>query len=258
MDAERSSKLMSGGITTVEEIKDFTVLKKSTQKYLSAKAEGVRSVEKEKLNTFLSEIAYPVYYFDYEASQSLIPPWDGTRPYQQVPFQYSLHILREPNGEIEHREYLHKDALNPMPSLIASLKENVSDKGSILVWYESYEKSRNKEMAELFPESADFLNAFNDRIIDLMKPFSQDMVRDETFLGSSSIKKVLPALIPDLAYDGLGIQDGEAAARRWKEVTLGDVSEAEREKVYSDLIEYCKLDTLAMVTIHKELAKSCL
>ena len=205
------------------------------------------------MKAFLSEIAYPVYYFDYEASQSLIPPWDGTRPYQQVPFQYSLHILREPNSEMEHHEYLHKDASNPMPGLISSLKENVSDEGSILVWYESYEKSRNKEMAEMYPKSADFLNAFNDRIIDLMKPFSQDMVRDEAFLGSSSIKKVLPALVPELTYDNLGIQEGEAAARRWKEVTLGDVSKAEREKVYSDLTEYCKLDTLAMLEIHKKL-----
>ena len=90
-----------------------------------------------------------------------------------------------------------------------------------------------------------------------MKPFSQNMIRDEAFLGSSSIKKVLPALIPDLSYDDLGIQEGEAAARKWKEVTLGDISEPEREKVYSDLIEYCKLDTLAMVKIHKKLAGLC-
>ena len=110
----------------------------------------------------------------------------------------------------------------------------------------------------MYPDAASFLNAFNDRIIDLMKPFSQNMIRDEAFLGSSSIKKVLPALIPDLSYDDLGIQEGEAAARRWKEVTLGDVSDSERAKVYSDLIEYCKLDTLAMVQIHKELAKFCL
>jgi hypothetical protein len=127
-----------------------------------------------------------------------------------------------------------------MLSLIESLKANVGSEGSILVWYESYEKSRNNEMAEIYPEAADFLNAFNDRIIDLMKPFSQGMVRDEAFLGSSSIKKVLPALIPELTYEDLGIQEGEAAARKWKEVTLGDVAETEREKVYLDLIEYCK------------------
>jgi len=257
MDAERATQLIEEGITKVDEIKDINILKPSTRKYLAAKAEGGCAVEKDKLSAFLSEISYPVYYFDYEASQSLLPPWDGTRPYQQVPFQYSLHILREPNREVEHREYLHKDISNPMPSLIESLKANVGSEGSILVWYESYEKSRNNEMAEIYPEAADFLNAFNDRIIDLMKPFSQGMVRDEMFLGSSSIKKVLPALIPDLTYNDLGIQEGEAAARKWKELTLGEVSEPEREKVYSDLIEYCKLDTLAMVEIHKKLAESC-
>ena len=112
-------------------------------------------------------------------------------------------------------------------------------------------------MAETYPETAEFLTAFNDRIIDLMKAFSQGMIRDEAFFGSSSIKKVLPALIPDLAYNDLGIQEGEAAARKWKEVTLGDISESEREKVYSDLIEYCKLDTRAMVEIHKKLAELC-
>ena len=257
MDAEKSSKLVEDGINTVDEIKDWTVLKPSTQKYLAAKAEGKLVVDKDKLNSFLSEITYPVYYFDYEASQSLLPPWDGTRPYQQVPFQYSLHILREPNGELKHREYLHRDVSNPMPNLIDSLMENVGDEGSILVWYESYEKTRNNEMAEMYPDAASFLNAFNDRIIDLMKPFSQNMVRDEAFLGSSSIKKVLPALIPDLSYDDLGVQEGEAAARRWKEVTLGEVSDSECAKVYSDLIEYCKLDTLAMVKIHQKLADYC-
>ena len=90
-----------------------------------------------------------------------------------------------------------------------------------------------------------------------MKPFSQNMVRDEAFLGSSSIKKVLPALIPDLSYNDLGIQEGEAAARRWKDVTLGDVSDSECANVYSDLVEYCKLDTLAMVKIHQKLADFC-
>ena len=153
----------------------------------------MRLVEKDRLSAFLSKISYPVYYFDYEASQSLVPPWDGTRPYQQVPFQYSLHILREPNGDLEHFEYLHRDTSNPMPRMLESLQENVGDEGSILVWYEPYEKSRNNEMAEMYPNFANFLNAFNDRIIDLMKPFSKDMVRDQAFKGSSSIKKVLPA-----------------------------------------------------------------
>jgi hypothetical protein len=257
MNAEKSTKLAQKGIYTVPEITDLSLLSKSTQKFLVAKDEGVRIVEEAKLGAFLSQISYPVYYFDYEASQSLLPPWDGTRPYQQVPFQYSLHRVREPNGPVEHFEYLHRDVSNPMPSMLESLKDHFGNEGSILVWFEQYEKSRNNEMAKLYPESATFLNALNDRIIDLMKPFSKNMVKDQAFEGSSSIKKVLPALIPNLTYDDLDIQEGVSAARKWKEVTLGDASKAEREKTYSDLIKYCKLDTLAMVEIHNKLMELC-
>ena len=96
MDAERSTDLIKQDIEIVEDIKDVSALKASTQKYLTAKSEGKRIIEKNMLREFLSEIKYPVYYFDYETSQSLIPPWEGTRPYQQVPFQYSLHVLRGP------------------------------------------------------------------------------------------------------------------------------------------------------------------
>ena len=108
-------------------------------------------------------------------------------------------------------------------------------------------------MAERYPDEAEFLTAFNERVIDLMKPFTQDMVRDPAFMGSSSIKKVLPAMVPDFSYEGLGIQDGSAAARKWQEATFGDSSAVEREKIYQDLVQYCQMDTLAMVEIHKKL-----
>ena len=258
MDAEKSTKLIKEGITTVNEITDVTVLKRSTQKYLAARTEGRRVVETQKIDEFLSQISFPVYYLDYEASQSLLPPWDGTRPYQQVPFQYSLHMVKSLDGEAEHREYLHQDASNPMPNFIESLKQNIGDEGSILVWSQTYEKTRNKELGEMYPESAHFLQDLNDRIIDLMKPFASDMVRDEAFKGSSSIKNVLPVLIPNFNYENLGIQEGVTAARKWKEVTLGtEVPSTERDQVYSQLLEYCKLDTLAMVKIHKALADYC-
>ena len=140
-----------------------------------------------------------------------------------------------------------------MPSLIRSLKENVEYSGSILVWYDSYEKKRNNEMAERYPDEAEFLTAFNERVIDLMKPFSQDMVRDPAFMGSSSIKKVLPAMVADFSYEGLGIQEGSAATRKWQEATFGETSAGEREKIYRDLVQYCQLDTMAMVEIYKKL-----
>ena len=259
MDAERSTKLIKEGMTTVDQITDVTVLKRSTQKYLAARAEGRRVVETQKIDEFLSQISFPVYYLDYEASQSLLPPWNGTRPYQQVPFQYSLHIVKSLDGKAEHREFLHQDVSNPMPNFIESLKLNIGNEGSILVWYEAYEKTRNKELGQMYPDSAVFLQGLNDRMIDLMKPFASDMIRDEAFKGSSSIKNILPVLIPDINYDSLSIQEGATAARKWKEVTLGKkVPLTERDRVYSELLEYCELDTLAMVKIHKALADFCL
>ena len=142
MDAERSSKLTKEGITTADEIKDFTVLKNQHRNIFLQKQKA-SALLKEKLNAFLSEISTQFTTLTMKRHKAL-PPWDGTRPYQQVPFQYSLHILREPNSELEHHEYLHRDASNPMPSLIASLKENVSDEGSILVWYESCKSHATK------------------------------------------------------------------------------------------------------------------
>ena len=206
-----------------------------------------------RLDSFLSEIVYPVYYFDYETSQSLLPPWDGTRPYQQVPFQYSLHIQREPGGEIEHREYLHRDGSNPMPALLETLREDVGKTGSVLVWYEGFGKARNNEMAAAVPEYAAFLDDLNARVVDLMKPFADETITDPAFKGSASIKAVLPVLMPELTYDDLDIGEGSSASRLWKEVTLINPDASEREKVYADLVEYCTLDTWAMVAIHRKL-----
>ncbi len=253
MSADKATKLIEAGITEIDQIVDASVLSKSTRRYLSALAQGGRRVDKDRLDTFLSEIVYPVYYFDYETSQSLLPPWDGTRPYQQVPFQYSLHIQRTPGGEIEHREYLHRDGSNPMPALLERLREDIGDTGSVLVWYEGFEKARNNEMAAAFPEYAPFLNDLNARVIDLMKPFADETVTDPAFKGSASIKAVLPVLVPELTYSDLGIQEGGSASRLWKEVTLTNPDSPEREKVYADLVEYCTLDTWAMVAIHRTL-----
>ena len=253
INAEKASALIDAGITTINAIEDPSDLSKSTRRYLSALIQGTPTVKKGALSRFLGEIAYPVYYFDYETSQSLLPPWDSTRPYQQVPFQYSLHIQHEPDGEIEHREYLHRDKSNPMPALLERLREDVGDVGSILVWYEPFEKSRNNEMADAFPEYATFLQDLNARVIDLMKPFSDETINDPAFMGSASIKAVLPALIPELSYDDLDIQEGLSASRLWKDVTLTNPEASEREKIYADLVAYCTRDTWAMVAIHRAL-----
>ena len=255
MNAKTASEQIANGITKTNEITDPSVLGKSTQRYLRALVNGTRSINHGQLSSFLGKIAYPIYFLDYETSQSLLPPWDGTRPYQQVAFQYSLHIQHEPDGEIEHREYLHRDASNPMPAVLERLHQDMGDIGSVLVWYAPFEKTRNSEMATVFPEYTDFLNNVNARVIDLMEPFSDEVITDPAFKGSASIKSVLPALLPELSYSDLDIKEGASASRLWKDVTLTNPDDPARDKVYADLVAYCTRDTWAMVAIHQELLK---
>src|SRR5690606_13293816 len=153
-------------------------------------------VDKEKINEFLGSFQYPLYFFDYETMSSIIPTFDGMSPYKDYPFQYSLHILRSPTSEVEHHEYLHADNSNPMPGLLNQLKQDIDGGGTVLAWNMSYEKGCNDRMAALFPEYAEFLMGLNERINDLMIPFSEMWYFHKDFLGSASVKKVLPVLAP--------------------------------------------------------------
>lgn len=128
-------------------------------------------INKQEIKHFLSDLQYPLYFFDYETMQGLVPYFDGQRPYQQVPFQYSLHIIREPGVEVEHREYLHKDNTNPAPDLAKQLVEDMGDSGSIVTWNMRFEKSVNEELGRMYPEYAEQITAINERVVDVMIPF---------------------------------------------------------------------------------------
>ena len=255
MNAKIATKLSENNINLINEITDRSLFNKNTKKYLRAVDHGTRTVDKTALNLFLNKIKFPVYYFDYETSGGLLPIWDGTRPYQQVPFQYSLHIQKEHGSEIEHKEYLHRNSENPMPKLLEALRKDVGDEGTILSWHASFEIQQNEAMAEMYPDYASFLNNMNQRMIDLKEPFADETVIDPGFKGSASIKDVLPVFKPELSYSDLDIQKGDAASRLWKEVTIEKPNSSNGNKVYSDLIDYCKRDTWAMVEIHRELEK---
>ena len=255
MSADKASKLINDGVTQISDILDYSVLGKATQKYLRARDIGSRTLDTAKLKNFLSEIQYPLHFFDYETTQNLVPVWDNTKPYQQVTFQYSLHIQYEAGGKLDHFEYLHRDISNPIPHLLESLSQQIKPSGSVLVWYESFEKSRNSEMAAAYQTYTHFLEQLNSRIIDLMIPFSEEMVIDPRFMGSSSIKAVLPVFRPNLSYKDLNIQEGGSASRMWKQATFEPENEESRLQIYEDLTKYCERDTFAMVEIYDELLK---
>ncbi len=201
----------------------------------------------------LRSLEYPLYFLDYETYPPAIPLFNGFKPYQQIPFQFSLHILNEPDGELIHAEYLHEKATDPSLSIIARLKETIASKGSVIVWSKRFEKGINSQLAERNPEYKDFLDDINDRIYDLMEIFQKQFYVHHDFRGKTSIKKVLPVMVPKLTYKELEIKEGGSAMEAWYEMVFGSGSQAEKHKIANDLRTYCGLDTYAMYAIWKEL-----
>ena len=152
-------------------------------------------------------------------------------------------------------EFLHRENTNPGRPLLEQLKKDIGEEGTVLVWYESFEKGRNVELGQMFPEYAEMMNKLNERIIDLMVPFSTGLFVDKDFFGSASIKKVLPVLISELSYEKLNIHEGGTASRTWKETILEGKNPEQKEQIMNDLLAYCRLDTLAMVQLFKFLEK---
>lgn len=253
--AKSLGKLEDLGAELIKDIPDDFKLTSKQQAQVIATKKNKQMIEREKIKTFLNTLTYPIYFLDYETAMGTVPIYDGTKPYQQIPFQYSLHIVEKEGDEPKHLEYLHREDTNPIPSLLKRMKEDIGSVGSVVVWYKSFEMGRNSEMAEMFPKYADFLDGVNSRVVDLMEPFSNAWFVDKDFLGSASIKKVLPVLSPELSYKDLGIQEGASAQRLWMEAVLKEYSGIDKDKLFSDLVEYCKLDTLAMVKIWDVLRK---
>lgn len=206
-------------------------------------------IDKEGIKERLDALKYPLYFIDYETYSSAIPLFDGYRPFDHITFQYSLHVLNE-NNEMEHYEFLHTKKTDPIPHLLDSLKKVIGDSGSIIVWNESFERTKNERMGEIYPEYGEFTRGMNDRMFDLMRIFQDQLYSDPKIKGSYSIKNVLPVLVKDLSYKGMDIGEGATAMVSWYGMVFDD-----KDDVRDSLLEYCKLDTLAMVRILEELTR---
>jgi len=253
---EQLGKLEDMGITSIKDIPEELALREKQTMQIKTTKSGERVILKDRIKEFLNSFQYPLYFFDYETLSSIIPPFDGMSPYKDYPFQYSLHVLDTPDLEVKHTVYLHLENSNPMPSLLKKLREDVGDTGTILTWNMTYEKSCNDRMANLYPEYKEFLSQFNNRIVDLMTPFSEMWYIDKDFFGSASIKTVLPVLVPELSYKEMDVSDGLKARRMWTQTILESKNQSSREKIIGDLLKYCTLDTFAMVNIFKKLIDS--
>ena len=200
----------------------------------------------------LESVEYPLYFLDYETLACGVPKYDKTYPYQQTVFQYSLHIVHR-DGRTEHKEYIHRDQSSPVHIVAEKLREDINDVGSVIVWNQSFEGKCNSDLAEVNPQLQNFLLGLNGRIFDLMKIFQRMEYLHDDFRGKYSIKKVLPVMCPELNYDQLEVSNGGEAVVAYEELIFGHIPETMKAEKFDDLLEYCKLDTWAMVRIFQEL-----
>ncbi len=256
LNAKTLDTFEAHGISSIEAIPSDLSINASIDKQMRAYRNKGPTIDKLRIKQYLDSLEFPLYFFDYETLASLVPYFDGMKPYAQYPFQYSLHILDSPDGELRHEEYLHTENSNPAESIVKAMKSHFGPTGSVIAWNMGFEKSCNDTLAQFVPEAADFLADINNRMVDLMVPFSSSAYIDFRFKGSASIKNVLPVLVPELSYKALDIQEGGSAQRIWMQTVLDGKNTEQKEKILKDLLEYCKLDTLAMVEIWKVL-KNC-
>ena len=241
----KRNELVTNGIFDLLDIPKDYPLSSNQLAVLQAARAGAPIIDRRAVREFLDGWQFPLYFFDYETFASAVPIVDRASPHKHFPVQYSLHVLHE-NGHLEHREFLEREARLPI-RLLEVLKGDIGPTGSIVSWHASFEKTRNREMALLFPEFSDFLQDMNERTVDLEDVFKSAYV-DARFDGSTSIKKVLPILCPELSYKGLEVQDGASAMDAWEQMINAKGPEADQRA--SSLLSYCKLDTFAMVEIY--------
>lgn len=203
----------------------------------------------------IQHLKYPLYFLDYETIFPAIPPFDGCHPYQQIPFQYSVYVVEPAGATPKTFDFLKESFEDPRLSLIEALREAIGPEGSVISWNAVFEKGRNEEMAKAFPKHADFLRGVNKRMYDLMLIFRKKMYVEPDFHGSASLKNVMPALIPDLSYKNLNIQEGGEASASWAVLTDPGIPEEQRKQLHHDMIEYCRLDVYGMVKILEHLQK---
>ncbi|MCW8959976.1 MAG: DUF2779 domain-containing protein [Ignavibacteriaceae bacterium] len=238
--------LRSMNVIGLDDVPDDFSLSEYQRLVVDSFRDGEPKINEVGIRQFLSDLSFPLYFFDYETFSSAVPLLDGTSPHKHFSVQYSLHIL-DANGSLHHKEYLELQARLP-DRLLERMKRDIGPEGSLVSWHASFEKTQNRQMTSLFPDEVDFLNELNDRMVDLEDLFKAAYV-DARFDGSTSIKKVLSVVCPHLNYNDLDVQDGASAMESWKRMLEADPGEA--ENIAQSLLSYCERDTFAMVEIYR-------
>jgi hypothetical protein len=244
----RGWDLLKRGVLKIAEIPADYSLSAKQEIQRSTAISGKPHVKQTQIQSFLKTLEYPLHFLDFETFSTAIPMFDGIRPYEQIPFQFSLHIIRKAGTRPEHRKFLAEGRNDPRSEFMRQLKLAVEPSGSIVVFNAPFEKGRMKECAEFLPQYKSWVAGVNERVVDLLIPFRGFNFYHPNQCGSASMKLVLPALTGN-DYTGLEIQVGDMASREFLRVTFTDVSESERKWVRRSLDLYCEQDTEGMIWI---------
>lgn len=209
---------------------------------------GCAFTDKSALTEFLKSLKYPVHYLDFETTNTAVPLFDGTRPYQQVPFQFSLHIVDKPGAMAWHFGFLADGTADPRPQFFGELRKAVGRRGSIVVYNQSFEEGILNDLADAYPEHRPWVEQACSRLVDLLQPFRNFSYYHPDQKGSASIKNVLPALTGQ-SYDDMEIAKGDEASLAYLDMMSGRMTESEKAKVRADLELYCARDTEGMIWI---------
>jgi len=250
LNENKKFELYMKGVVSLDQI-DLKTTKLNSNQLLQVQSEIEKTthINHDEISKFIEGLKYPLYFLDFETMASAIPVYNNSRPYQQLVFQYSLHIQNK-NGETVHHEYLAEPNPNkdPREAFVRQLIENCGSVGDILVYNIGFERGKLNDLISLYPEYSSEIKAMISRLKDLMLPFQKKWYYTPEMRGSYSIKAVLPALVPSLSYDNLDIKDGGSASTIFMQMVNGTY-DGDYEKIKADLLAYCKLDTWAMVEI---------
>jgi len=253
---ERSYELYRGGVLDIAKIPSSYRLNDRQRIQRACVVSGKPYVDKDALRGFLAGLEYPLYFLDFETFGTAIPMFDGTSPYQNTPFQFSLHIQETPGREPRHSGFLAKGREDPRPELLASLSRLIGHTGSVIAYNKPFEEGVLEDLGNAFPEYAGWTANVVSRLVDLILPFRNFYYYHPLQKGSASLKAVLPA-ITGKGYDDLDISDGQAASTAFLAAAYGGMPEEERANVMSNLEEYCGRDTEGMIWIVDKFRELC-
>ena len=253
--SDKKFELYKNGVVKFEDIKDPSIFNASQQIQIRSELSKEQIIDKEAIKEFLNTLSYPLYHLDFETFQQAVPEFVGLSPYEQIPFQFSIH-KEDGRGNLEHFEFLAEVGADPRYELALNLIKFIPQDACVLAYNMSFEKRVIRQLALSYPQISSELMAIHDNIKDLMAPFASKSYYHPKMQGSYSIKYVLPALVPEFesAYKDLNlIHHGGEAMQAYEAMAYMSVNE--RDAYKKALLVYCKLDTLAMVKVLEKLCE---